>query len=132
MKSFSLKIWSLFVFSYFCTPKTGRGLIKRSFSSDSVAQLVEQYTFNVWALGSSPSGITKSLVILRGFFIRGIQNSYCYCSNLLIILFWIILFKNQAKPGYYLSWFEYSKSAKNIVGKPLPASNGNDCTRVIL
>jgi hypothetical protein len=26
---------------------------------DSVAQLVEQYTFNVWALGSSPSGITK-------------------------------------------------------------------------
>ena len=26
--------------------------------NDSVAQLVEQYTFNVWALGSSPSGIT--------------------------------------------------------------------------
>ena len=26
---------------------------------DSVAQLVEQYTFNVWALGSSPSGITN-------------------------------------------------------------------------
>ncbi len=26
---------------------------------DPVAQLVEQYTFNVWALGSSPSGITK-------------------------------------------------------------------------
>ncbi len=26
---------------------------------DSVAQLVEQYTFNVWVLGSSPSGITK-------------------------------------------------------------------------
>ena len=30
---------------------------------DSVAQLVEQYTFNVWALGSSPSGITKSFNI---------------------------------------------------------------------
>ena len=29
--------------------------------NDLVAQLVEQYTFNVWALGSSPSGITKSL-----------------------------------------------------------------------
>ena len=29
------------------------------FSVDSVAQLVEQYTFNVWVLGSSPSGITK-------------------------------------------------------------------------
>jgi putative endonuclease len=28
--------------------------------NDSVAQLVEQYTFNVWVLGSSPSGITKS------------------------------------------------------------------------
>ena len=24
-----------------------------------VAQLVEQYTFNVWALGSSPSGFTN-------------------------------------------------------------------------
>jgi hypothetical protein len=30
--------------------------------NDLVAQLVEQYTFNVWALGSSPSGITKSLL----------------------------------------------------------------------
>ena len=28
-------------------------------ADDSVAQLVEQYTFNVWALGSSPSRITK-------------------------------------------------------------------------
>jgi hypothetical protein len=27
---------------------------------DLVAQLVEQYTFNVWALGSSPSGITET------------------------------------------------------------------------
>ena len=25
---------------------------------DSVAQLAEQYTFNVWVLGPSPSGIT--------------------------------------------------------------------------
>ncbi len=29
--------------------------------NDSVAQLVEQYTFNVWVLGSSPSGITNRL-----------------------------------------------------------------------
>jgi hypothetical protein len=29
---------------------------------DLVAQLVEQYTFNVWALGSSPSGITNWVV----------------------------------------------------------------------
>ena len=27
--------------------------------SDSIAQLVEQYTFNVWVLGSNPSGITR-------------------------------------------------------------------------
>ena len=27
--------------------------------NDSLAQLVEQYTFNVWALGSNPRGITK-------------------------------------------------------------------------
>jgi hypothetical protein len=36
---------------------------------DPVAQLVEQYTLNVWVLGSSPSGITdheiteKALII---------------------------------------------------------------------
>ena len=40
--------------AYFCTPKNKW--------DDSVAQLVEQYTFNVWALGSSPSGITKPSV----------------------------------------------------------------------
>jgi hypothetical protein len=28
-------------------------------NNDSVAQLVEQYTFNVWVLGSSPNGITS-------------------------------------------------------------------------
>ena len=32
------------------------------FKADLVAQLVEQYTFNVWALGSSPSGITGKAV----------------------------------------------------------------------
>ncbi len=37
---------------------------------DSVAQLVEQYTFNVWVLGSSPSGITQKLKInFLSFFI---------------------------------------------------------------
>ena len=39
-------------------------------SYDSVAQLVEQYTFNVWVLGSSPSGITvkfKKPAIIAGF-----------------------------------------------------------------
>lgn len=36
--------------AYFCTPKN---------EVDLVAQLVEHNTFNVGALGSSPSGITK-------------------------------------------------------------------------
>ena len=37
--------------------------------NELVAQLVEQYTFNVWALGSSPSGFTlKSHLFLGGFF----------------------------------------------------------------
>ena len=53
-------------FVYFCTPKNKR--------EDSVAQLVEQYTFNVWVLGSSPNGITnemRSLQVVRfeGFLI---------------------------------------------------------------
>ena len=34
---------------------------------DLVAQLVEQYTFNVWALGSSPSGITTKNPSIEGF-----------------------------------------------------------------
>ncbi len=37
--------------SYLCRPK--------NFRKDLVAQLVEHNTFNVGALGSSPSGITK-------------------------------------------------------------------------
>ena len=37
---------------YFCTP------VKKT-EGELVAQLVEQYTFNVWALGSSPSQFTK-------------------------------------------------------------------------
>jgi hypothetical protein len=43
-------------------------------SKDSVAQLVEQYTFNVWVLGSNPSGITtqilsRSNATLSGFLV---------------------------------------------------------------
>ncbi len=45
-------IWIVLFYAYFCTPLNGK-------TEDSVAQLVEQYTFNVWVLGSSPSGITK-------------------------------------------------------------------------
>ena len=36
----------------FAPPSKGKRL-------DPVAQLVEQYTFNVWVLGSSPNGITE-------------------------------------------------------------------------
>ena len=34
----------------------------RKESVELVAKLVEQYTFNVWALGSSPSGFTVNLI----------------------------------------------------------------------
>ncbi len=44
------------ILPYFCTPKN---TVWQCGGFDSVAQLVEQYTFNVWVLGSSPSGITK-------------------------------------------------------------------------
>ena len=30
--------------------------------ADLVAQLVEQYTFNVWVLGSNPSQVTSKLI----------------------------------------------------------------------
>ena len=51
---------------YFCTPNDKR--------VDLVAQLVEQYTFNVWALGSSPSGITEIKPRKRLFFIGVFQR----------------------------------------------------------
>gem|GEM_PF-2342063 len=45
-------------FSTFASLQTTKGTTKYQVQ-DSVAQLVEQYTFNVWVLGSNPSGITK-------------------------------------------------------------------------
>ena len=36
----------------------GYGFESRHSNFDFVAQLVEQYTFNVWVLGSNPNGIT--------------------------------------------------------------------------
>ena len=36
--------------------------------NDSVAQLVEHYTFNVVVLGSNPSGITKKESLSKAFF----------------------------------------------------------------
>jgi len=53
-----------FVIKYFYSLQnshTFASLFKKSIlkKGDLVAQLVEQYTFNVWALGSNPSQITK-------------------------------------------------------------------------
>ena len=53
MNKIPSKIWFECKNPYFCTPKN---------RDDSVAQLVEQYTFNVWVLGPSPSGITNRLL----------------------------------------------------------------------
>jgi hypothetical protein len=54
VKSFGLKDAGL----YFCTPKKIASLLIWN-KVDLVAQLVEHNTFNVGALGSSPSGITR-------------------------------------------------------------------------
>ena len=43
----------------------------REHTVDLVAQLVEQYTFNVWALGSSPNGITKPSAFCGRLFFFG-------------------------------------------------------------
>ena len=42
-------------------------------NDESVAQLVEQYTFNVWVLGPSPSGFTRKTgrQLSTGFFLHG-------------------------------------------------------------
>ena len=52
---------------YFCTPfKKGTG--------ELVAQLVEQYTFNVWALGSSPSQFTKAVSAMKRLFFYNFEG----------------------------------------------------------
>jgi hypothetical protein len=43
----------LIIYYYICSPLKEK-------QNDSVAQLVEHYTFNVGVLGSNPSGITNS------------------------------------------------------------------------
>ena len=54
-------------FRLFLHSQIKRGTEK--YKGDSVAQLVEQYTFNVWVLGSSPNGITKGREAQASFFI---------------------------------------------------------------
>lgn len=56
---------------YLCNAIKENGCLTATLKAkDSVAQLVEQYTFNVWVLGSNPSGITSkaSNLCLRLFF----------------------------------------------------------------
>ncbi len=55
----SLKIWSEWRMPVFLHSKLKRAIALEILQKDLVAQLVEQYTFNVWALGSSPSQITS-------------------------------------------------------------------------
>ena len=65
--------WLQFSCTLFLHSQISRG-------KDLVAQLVEQYTFNVWALGSSPSGITSNtetalkIKDFRGFFFFRVNN----------------------------------------------------------
>ena len=64
--------------------REGRGTHSGSgrLPNDSVAQLVEQYTFNVWVLGSNPSGITKEadLLIRNGSRHGSFSPSFLYFS----------------------------------------------------
>ena len=45
---------------YLCTTLKQGNIVDEV--ADSVAQLVEQYTFNVWVLGSNPSQVTSKLI----------------------------------------------------------------------
>jgi hypothetical protein len=57
----------------------------RSSNFDSVAQLVEQKTLNLWVLGSSPSGVTSpgsgKFLLESGFFISLKPLSSVYISR---------------------------------------------------
>jgi hypothetical protein len=57
--------------SDYLAPKNLTSIFALPNGNDSVAQLVEQYTFNVWVLGSNPSRITlmKALPLGMRFFL---------------------------------------------------------------
>ena len=56
-------------FGYFCTPQKQ--------GDDLVAQLVEHNTFNVGALGSSPSGITTKPPQTEAFLLPAFLKYVC-------------------------------------------------------
>ncbi len=82
--------------SYFCSPKT----VQQPQRTDLVAQLVEQYTFNVWVLGSNPSRITtqrEALQQVGGLFCvvemsQGIGRTDALLAAILTRLTWFWLF----------------------------------------
>src|SRR5215204_6568498 len=52
----------------FALPKREASCFSATCGNDLVAQLVEHNTFNVRALGSSPSGITEAPIIVGAFY----------------------------------------------------------------
>jgi hypothetical protein len=49
---------------------------------ECVAQLVEQYTFNVWVLGSSPSGITTKIKAFKSMDLKAfVFLKFAYLST---------------------------------------------------
>jgi hypothetical protein len=56
-KNLTLSLFALFLHSQ-----------RKKGMEELVAQLVEQYTFNVWALGSSPSQFTRGVQMMNSFF----------------------------------------------------------------
>ena len=71
---------------------------------DFVAQLVEQYTFNVWVLGSSPSEITitvskhngsPQMLNLRGFLFQNNTVKHAFCQDLVHPLFTKLKYVHQ-------------------------------------
>lgn len=62
-------------FLYFKHEKPPKMVIYALRSNDSVAQLVEHYTFNVRVLGSNPSGITNTVINLNRFYNRTIEKN---------------------------------------------------------
>ena len=86
----------------FALPKRKACCFSRTCGNDLVAQLVEHNTFNVRALGSSPSGITtlKSCkFICKAFFVFGTS---CRIS------IWLFLRRNPFIGLYFYSAFKPS------------------------
>jgi hypothetical protein len=76
MKNLPASLFTVFLHSQ-KTTGTSRAAVH---GNDSVAQLVEQYTFNVWVLGSSPSGITENAY--NALYYNWLQGFFFVWSNM--------------------------------------------------